>query len=155
MDAIDYIGRESHNIWKPHKELITCEICNEKLQPKNYDTHSKSQHHIKYVNLIKGLEDNVKTITRVPKHRYALFDKSKNDMNCCIKCLSCDIHEDLFNKKYKLCRCCEEILKGGTKTCRDCKNTFQLIELERPYLQRCKLCAKHRKIRTAIKAEEF
>jgi len=29
MDDIDYICRGSHDIWNPHKEIITCEICNE------------------------------------------------------------------------------------------------------------------------------
>jgi len=107
------------------------------------------------VNVIKVIEDYVKTITRIPKHRHALLNKSKNNMNCCIKCVSCNIHEDLSNMKYKLSRCCEEILNKRTKNCTDCKNTFQLIELKRPYLQRCKPCAKYRKIRTAIKAEDI
>jgi len=34
MEAIDDKCRESHHMWTPHKEIITCEICNEKLQQK-------------------------------------------------------------------------------------------------------------------------
>jgi len=40
--------------------------------------------------------------------------------------------------------CCDEILRGGERRCRDCKEVVDVSEFEHPYLIRCKKCANER-----------
>jgi len=145
--------KEHHSVWKPKRETMLCE-CGEILLPRNYEKHEKSQHHIKHLNFINGLNSDTKTIQRIKKIRKVLYDNSKDETNCCCKCLKSFVNDELFNKRYKVCRCCEDILKGGTKKCSCCKEMFPMIELERPYLIRCKTCAKNIKKTRALKKQE-
>ena len=147
------ILREHHSVWKPKKETILCE-CGEIILPMNFEKHEKSIHHIKHLNFIKGLNSDTKTIHRIQKTRQIIYNNSKDETNCCCKCLNSFISDALFNKRYNICRCCEEILKGGTKKCSCCKEMFEMIELERPYLVRCKTCAKNLKKSRAQKKQE-
>jgi hypothetical protein len=148
------IQRDHHSVWNPKKETILCE-CGEILLPKNYEKHEKSIQHVKHLNFIKGLNSDTKTINRIQKTRKVIYDNSKDETNCCCKCLNSFISDALFNKRYKVCRCCEEILKGGIKRCSGCKEKFELIEFERPYLVRCKTCAKNlKKVRAQKKLED-
>jgi hypothetical protein len=137
------IGREDYTLWKPKKkETIVCQ-CGEILQPINLEKHEKSQHHIKFLNFMKGLNENIITCQRISKTKKIVYENSKNEANCCCRCFNSYIIDELFNKKYKVCRCCEDILKGGTKKCATCKEVVNMIDLERPYLIRCKKCAKN------------
>lgn len=153
MADIINIEREHHSVWKPKRETSMCE-CGDIILPHNYEKHIKSQHHIKHLNFIKGINDDTKTIQRITKIRKSIYEKSKNDANCCCKCFNSFIQDELFNGRYKVCRCCEEILKGGTRKCSNCRETFNMIDLERPYLSRCRECAKNMKKITAAKKLE-
>ena len=144
------LQREHHSVWKPKRETMSCE-CGVVLLPRNYEKHEKSQHHVKHLNLMKGLSSDTKTIQRIQKTRKIIYDNSKDETNCCCKCFKSFVDDELFNKRYNICKCCETILKGGTKKCSCCKEIFEMIELERPYLIRCKTCAKNIKKTRASK----
>ena len=132
---------------------MLCE-CGEILLPRNYENHEKSQQHIKHTNFIKGLNYDTNTIRRIPIIRKVVYNSSKDESNCCCKCFNSFIDDELFNKRYKICKCCEDILKGGTKKCSNCKELFEMTELERQYLIRCKTCAKNIKTSRALKKQE-
>ena len=153
QDGTLKIQRQHHSVWNAKKETIVCE-CGEILLPRNYEKHEKSMHHVKFLNFINGLNSDTKTIQRIPKIRKDVHNISKDETNCCCKCFNSFICDSLFNKRYKICRCCEEILKGGTKRGSGCNEMFKMIELERPYLIRCKTCAKNLKKMRALNKQE-
>jgi hypothetical protein len=124
------------------------------LLPKKYEEHEKSMQHVKHLHFIKGLNSDTKTINRIQITRKVIYDNSKDETNCCFKCLNSFISDSSFNIRHKNCRCCEDISKGGTKRCSGCKDKFEMIEFERPYLVRCKTCANYLKKITAQKKLE-
>ena len=144
METPLIVGRLDHTLWKPRKkDTIQCQ-CGEILQPVNLEKHEKSQHHTKFMNFMKGLNDpDFITCQRISGLKKKVYETANKESNCCCKCFSSFISDELFNKKYRVCRCCEEIMKGGTKKCSNCKQIFNMIDLERPYLIRCKQCAKN------------
>jgi hypothetical protein len=64
--------------------------------------------------------------------------------NSKFSCINCNRNVDkcyyIFDKL--LCNVCDRILQGGTKECRVCKQQIDINLFERPYLTRCKQCAK-------------
>ena len=58
----------------------------------------------------------------------------------CTKCKK-NIPEQYYIIDKLICQCCDEILKGGTRTCIECNQIVNVPLMERPYLRRCKSCA--------------
>ena len=72
------------------------------------------------------------------------YNEYKDIVNCCSICLKTHIDDEFFIKDKKICICCEELSRGGVKSCKDCKELVNVSRFERPYLIRCRDCANKR-----------
>ena len=109
---------------------ITC-VCGKTIKATLYENHLKTKQHI---NKLRPK----KTDTEYKKTKY---EENKDLNNCCSRCLKVDIPPCFYLPVSKLCLCCDEIMKGGNKTCKICKQTTPVESMERPYLYYCKTCA--------------
>jgi len=72
------------------------------------------------------------------------YNAMKDSFNCCSKSLKTNIDDLYFLKDRQMCSCCEEISRGGVRTCKNCQQQVDINKMERPYLIRCKACANER-----------
>jgi len=72
------------------------------------------------------------------------YNEYKDIVNSCQICLKTHVTDKFFIKDRKICICCDEISRGGEKTCRGCKELVHVTRLERPLLLRCKDCTNKR-----------
>ena len=72
------------------------------------------------------------------------YNAMKDSYNCCSNCLKTNIDDLYFVKDRQICSCCDEISRGGERRCKDCQQLVDINKMERPYLIRCKACAKKR-----------
>lgn len=118
------------------QERVTCE-CGKSVRSTIYKKHLKTKQHL-YDIRPKQTDMN---------YKLEKYNENKDVNNCCSRCLKVDIPPCYFLPISKLCICCDEILKGGEKTCRICKHSIPVELMERPYLYYCKKCAAERTAR--------
>jgi len=92
--------------------------------------------HIRTKRHIQLIENKYRKINK--------YNEYKDVVNCCLICLKTHIDDGFFIKDGKICICCDEISRGGVKTCKDCKELVNVTRFERPYLIRCRDCANKR-----------
>jgi len=109
--------------------------CGKYISTSNYNKHVLTKSHIKATTSKNDSSHKLK----VDK-----YEQNKNLNNCCSICLKTDIAEKYFINSVNLCLCCDELMKGGQKRCRDCKEMKDIETFERPYLVKCKACASQR-----------
>jgi len=148
---------------------ITCELCNVTVKVMSYDAHLKSALHaigkpstdtftcecgavlnIRYKLHHENSQEHKYKIDKINKkdnkaiYKLETYEKYKDTLNCCCRCLKVAVPDCYFLKDSKLCICCDEILKRGEKRCRMCKEVKDIKDFERPYLFRCRKCASER-----------
>jgi len=109
---------------------IKCE-CGKDIFVYKYEKHKLTKSHIK---LMTPKKDHYKL-------KLEKYEQNKDINNCCGVCLKTDIPIEYFIPSLNLCLCCDEVLKGGQKRCKICKEMKDIDSFERPYLCRCKNCA--------------
>ena len=72
------------------------------------------------------------------------YNMLKDSCNCCSICFATTIDAPYFLQDKQMCLCCDEILRGGQKRCKNCKQLVEISKMERPYLKKCKECASKR-----------
>jgi len=72
------------------------------------------------------------------------YNAMKDSFNCCSKCLKTNIDDLYFLKDRQMCSCCDDILRGGVRRCKNCQQLVHINRMERPYLISCKACANER-----------
>ena len=72
------------------------------------------------------------------------YNAMKDSFNCCSKCLKTNIDDLYFLKDRQMCSCCDNILRGGVRRCKNCQQLVHINRMERPYLISCKACANER-----------
>jgi len=133
MSYDSHLKSAVHAIGKPSTDKFKCE-CGAELNLRYRDIHYKSKEHIEKMNKLNHRNDS----------KIEAFIYYKDKVNCCSRCLKFLVPDCYFLKDVNLCICCDEILKGGEKRCRACKELKNINDFERPYLIRCKQCAKKR-----------
>ena len=113
---------------------IKCK-CGKYILEVNHDKHILTKSHIKATTSQKDTSQKLK----IEK-----YDQNKDLNNCCSVCLKTEVPDKYFVNSLNLCLCCDEIVKGGQKRCRDCKEIKDIETFERPYLLKCKTCASQR-----------
>ena len=133
MSYDNHLKSNTHKVGKSAFDTFKCE-CGEVLSNRYKEAHNTSQTHINKINHKRY--KNVK--------KFECYDYSKDKVNCCSRCLKISVPDCYFLNDTKLCICCDEILKGGEKRCRNCKENKDINDFERPYLIRCRKCANTR-----------
>jgi len=109
---------------------ISCE-CGKKVKAHIYEKHIKTKQHL-YVIRPKKTDLS---------YKQQQYEQNKDLNNCCKNCLKTDIPPCYYISHTNLCVCCSQILAGGTRLCRICKQDKPVELMERPYLYYCKSCA--------------
>ena len=126
VSKLHYIGKEAN-------DKFTCE-CGETLCIRNRDSHYLTKIH----------NEKMKSLNCKNNDKINVYTRNKDKVNCCSRCFKIGVPDCYFLIGVNLCLCCDEILKGGEKRCRNCKELKDINNFERPYLIRCKLCASSR-----------
>jgi hypothetical protein len=64
-----------------------------------------------------------------------------NECKPCTRCKSKYVPPCYYIEELNICKCCDKLLKGGTKQCKTCNEIKDITLFERPSLSRCKPCA--------------
>ena len=110
-------------------------------------------------NLNKHYNTNThKSLIQIKNRKMNNYHDKKDTSNACVICFKTDIPNQYYIESIRRCMCCDEILLGGKRRCIECKVVKNITEFERPYLIRCRSCAKTRlmkKILCDICGKEF
>ena len=133
MNVMSYKGHLESYLHKSgisRNETYICE-CGETIFALSRERHLKSKSHIHKIHA----EERKLEIKMIQ------YQLNKNISNCCKRCFKVSIPDMYFIHDIELCKCCDEILRGGEKRCIGCKEIKDINTFERPYLIRCKKCA--------------
>jgi len=111
------------------RDKIKC-ICSQYIGHRGMEKHLQTKSHIDRIT--PKQKDDIKLNK---------YNTSKDEFNCCNKCLRTKIPDIYFNKSTSTCKACDEISLNQDKSCRHCNNTKNISLFERPYLTKYKRCA--------------